>query len=177
MRHEVRKKRFDRTSSHRIAMFRNMVTSLIKQERITTTLPKAKALRSLAERMVTLAKVGTLHARRQAARIVREPAALTKLFAELGPRFKSRPGGYTRVLRLGFRRGDGAPMAFIEYLGFDTKKKDEKKAPAPAPKKAKKKAPKKEAKADKAAAKKDAKKEKAEKKEKAPKKEKKAKKD
>src|SRR4029079_14431334 len=103
MRHQVRKKRFDRTSSHRIAMFRNMVTSLIEEGRITTTLPKAKELRGLAERMVTLAEVGTLHARRHAARVVRKNSAIQKLFSEIGPSFKDRNGGYTRVLKLGFR--------------------------------------------------------------------------
>lgn len=118
MRHLVRKKRLDRHTSHRIAMFRNMVTSLIQEGRITTTVVKAKELRRIAEKMVTLAKKGTLHARRQAARYVRTPPALKKLFSELGPRFAGRPGGYTRVLKLGFRHGDGADMALIEYLGF-----------------------------------------------------------
>ncbi|MFO1462658.1 MAG: 50S ribosomal protein L17 [bacterium] len=126
MRHQVRKKRFSRTTSHRIAMFRNMVTSLIQEERITTTLPKAKELRRFAEKMVTLAKNGSLHARRQAAAFVRSNEAVHKLFAELGPRFKERQGGYTRILRLGNRLGDGAPMAIIEYLGFVAKPKKRK---------------------------------------------------
>jgi len=99
-------------------MFRNMVTSLIQLERLTTTLPKAKELRRLADRMVTLAKNGSLHARRQAASVVRSKAAVKKLFTELGPRFSGRKGGYTRVLRLPFRKGDGADMALIEYIGF-----------------------------------------------------------
>ncbi len=119
MRHQVRKKRLGRHSSHRIAMFRNMVTSLIEAGRLTTTLTKAKELRSLADKMVTLAKTGTLHARRQAAQVVRTNEAVKKLFAEIGPSFKDRKGGYTRVLKLGNRHGDGAPMAIIEYLGFE----------------------------------------------------------
>ena len=123
MRHQVHKKQFGRHSSHRIAMFRNMVTSLIEEERITTTLPKAKELRRLADQMVTLAKAGTLHARRRAASVVRNKIAVRKLFADLGPRFKSRNGGYTRVLKLGHRLGDGAPMAIIEYVGYVPKKK------------------------------------------------------
>ncbi len=143
MRHQVRKKRLDRTSSHRIAMFRNMVTSLIEVERITTTLTKAKMLRSIAEKMVTLAKNGTLHARRQAASVVRTPQAVQKLFSELGPRFKDRKGGYTRVLKLGFRHGDGAPMALIEYLGYQSgaaaplRTQEEKKKKVPGKKSAK----------------------------------------
>ena len=133
-------------------MFRNMVTSLIQEERITTTLPKAKELRRFAEKMVTLAKNGTLHARRQAAAFVRSNEAVRKLFAELANRFKERKGGYTRILKLGHRHGDGAPMAIIEYLGYQAK-----------PKKVK--------------AKEDRGEEAAEKKEKAPKKEKAAKKE
>src|SRR5262249_13651972 len=122
-RHQVRKKRFSRTTSHRIAMFRNMVTSLIQEERITTTLSKAKELRRFAEKMVTLAKNGSLHARRQAAAYVRTHEAVKKLFAELGPRFRERQGGYTRILKLGRRLGDGAPMAIVEYLGYQPKPK------------------------------------------------------
>ena len=124
MKHQVRKKQFGRHTSHRQAMFRNMVTSLIQEERITTTLPKAKELRRLADQMVTLAKKGTLHARRNAARVVRGREAVKKLFSELGPRFSSRNGGYTRVLKLGFRHGDGAAMALIEYLGYQPKVKE-----------------------------------------------------
>ena len=123
MRHLVQKKRLGRHTSHRQAMFRNMVTSLIEEERITTTLPKAKELRRLAERMVTLAKDGSLHARRRAASIVRNKAAVRKLFSDLGPRYAARNGGYTRVLKLGNRLGDGAPMALIEYLGYQPKSK------------------------------------------------------
>lgn len=173
MRHQVRKKRFGRTTSHRMAMFRNMVTSLIIEERITTTVVKAKELRRFAEKMVTLAKTGTLHARRQAAAFVRTNDAVKKLFAELGPRFQERKGGYTRILKLGNRLGDGAPMAIIEYLGYQAKPKKAKaeagQAAEGAPKAEKKaKAPKKEKaaepKAEKSAKKKEEKKPKAEKK-------------
>ncbi len=123
MRHHVRKKQFGRHTSHRVAMFRNMVTSLIEVERIITTLPKAKELRRIADRMVTLAKRGSLHARRQAAAVVRNNLAVRKLFAELATRFNSRNGGYTRVLRLPHRKGDGADMALIEYVGYQPKVK------------------------------------------------------
>lgn len=125
MKHQIQKRQFGRHTSHRQAMFRNMITSLIQEERITTTLPKAKELRRLADRMVTLAKKGTLHARRNAAQVVRNRQAVRKLFAELGPRYHSRNGGYTRVLKLGYRHGDGAPMALIEYLGYQPKSKQE----------------------------------------------------
>lgn len=143
MRHQVHKKQLGRHSSHRIAMFRNMVTSLIVEGRITTTVTKAKELRRIAEKMVTLAKKGTLHARRQALGYVRSTQAVAKLFSELGTRFAGRQGGYTRVLKLGFRRGDGAEMALIEYLGFEPKvvkkpegEKDKKEKKEKTPKKA-----------------------------------------
>lgn len=121
MRHLNKKVRLSRNTAHRIAMMRNMVTSLIECERIQTTLPKAKQLRSLADQMVTLGKQGTLHARRRALATVRKKSAVSKLFTELATRFKDRAGGYTRVLKLGFRHGDGAPMALVEYLGFTPK--------------------------------------------------------
>ena len=132
MRHQVRKSQFGRHTAHRIAMFRNMVTSLIEKERIHTTLPKAKELRRIADKMITLGKNGSLHARRQAAKVIRNKKALQKLFTDLGPRFLSRNGGYTRVLKLGYRHGDGAQMALIEYLGYKpeikSKTKKEKKS-------------------------------------------------
>ncbi len=174
MRHLVRKKRLGRHSSHRIAMFRNMVTSLIEEERITTTLIKAKELRRVAERMVTLAKNRTLHSRRQADSVVRTNDAVRKLFSELATRFRDRPGGYTRVLKLGYRRGDGAPMALIEYLGFqprvakpgakEEKPKSSKKEKAAKERTAEPKAEKKKAEEKPAKAKKEDKKEKKEKK-------------
>jgi large subunit ribosomal protein L17 len=100
-------------------MFRNMVTSLFKEERVETTVPKAKEARRLAERMITHAKRGDLHARRQAARFVRDQDVLKKLFDEIGPRFAERPGGYTRILKTGFRSGDNAPLSILELLPED----------------------------------------------------------
>jgi large subunit ribosomal protein L17 len=97
-------------------MFRNMVTSLLREERVATTIPKAKEVRRVAERMITFAKRGDLHARRQAARVVRDPAVLKRLFDEIGPRFSARQGGYTRILKTGFRAGDMAPMSILELL-------------------------------------------------------------
>lgn len=122
MRHQVRGRKLGRTMEHRRAMLRNMVTSLILEERIQTTLPRAKELRRVADRMVTLGKRGTLHARRQALSYVRTNEAVQKLFFELATRFNDRNGGYTRVLKLGaLRQGDAAPMAIIEYLGAPMK--------------------------------------------------------
>jgi large subunit ribosomal protein L17 len=104
-----------------MAMFRNMVTSLLDKERIRTTLPKAKELRPIAERMITLGKRESLHARRQALAFIQDPGVVTKLFGILAPRFSQRNGGYTRIIRLGFRQGDGAPMAIIELIGSEFK--------------------------------------------------------
>ena len=115
-----KKRKLNRTSSHRIAMLRNMVTSLIKHERIRTTTPKAKTLRPYAERLITYAKKGDLHRMRLAARVVREQGALRKLFEVLGPRYAARSGGYTRILKLQEpRAGDAAPMAVIEFVDRD----------------------------------------------------------
>ena len=116
MKHLQKTRRFDRTSAHRNAMFRNMVTSLIKHERIETTLPKAKELRVWAARMITLAKRGDLHARRQALEVIRDKQTASKLFDEIGPRYSDKQGGYTRITRIGERSGDGAPMALIELV-------------------------------------------------------------
>ena len=133
MRHLVDHRKLGRTTSHRRALLRNMATSLIITERIETTLPKAKELRCVADRMVTLGKRGTLHARRHAARYVHGDEALKKLFEQLAPRFKDRQGGYTRIYQYGTRRGDAADMAAIEYLGYQLpvpvkdKKEDKKK--------------------------------------------------
>jgi large subunit ribosomal protein L17 len=109
-------------------MFRNMVTSLLDKERIRTTLERAKAVRPIAERMITLGKRETLHARRQALAFVKDPAVVSKLFDTIAPRFSQRPGGYTRIIRLGFRDGDGAQMAIIELIGseFKPSKKEKK---------------------------------------------------
>ena len=116
MRHRKEKRPLGRTSSHRDALLRNLVTSLIDKGRITTTLEKAKELRRVADRMVTLGKQGTLAARRRAAPIVRSDAAVKKLFAEVALWSESRPGGYTRILQLGTRPGDGATKAIIEFV-------------------------------------------------------------
>ena len=116
MKHRVVGRRLDRTTEHRTAMFRNLATSLFREERITTTTPKAKELKRFAEKIVTLAKKGTPHARRVANRDVRDVEVLNKLFETLGPRFAARPGGYTRIVRVGRRAGDAAEMAMIELV-------------------------------------------------------------
>lgn len=118
MRHQIDHRKLGRSAGHRRALLRNMVTSLILHERVETTLPKAKELRRTADRMITLAKEGTLHARRQAAAFVMSDESLRKLFSTLAERFKDRAGGYTRIFRFPHRRGDSAEMATIEYLGF-----------------------------------------------------------
>ena len=119
MRHGYARRKLGRTSAHRTAMFANMSASLIKHEQIVTTLPKAKELRPFVEKLVTLAKRGDLHARRQAISQVRDIDQVGKLFATLGPRYKTRAGGYIRVLKAGFRHGDNAPMAVIEFVDRD----------------------------------------------------------
>ena len=119
MRHGMSGRKLNRTSSHRKAMLSNMAASLITHEQIKTTLPKAKELKRFAEKMITLGKNGTLHARRQAFAILRDEAAVAKLFDALAGRYKDRPGGYTRVLKAGFRYGDSAPMAVIELVERD----------------------------------------------------------
>lgn len=117
MRHRKKGRRLSRTSQHRRAMLRNMATSLFQHDGIETTVAKAKELRPFAERLITLARRGDLHARRQVERHIRDRGVSGKLFGELGPRFASRPGGYTRIVKLGHRVGDGAEMARIELLG------------------------------------------------------------
>jgi len=119
MRHGVRLKKLGRTSSHRLALLRSLSTSLFKHERIRTTVPKARELRSFAERLITLARRDDLHARRQVIRQISDKDVVKKLFATLGPRFATRPGGYTRTMKLGPRQGDGAQMAFIELVGSE----------------------------------------------------------
>lgn len=116
MRHQLSLLKLGRTSTHRWAMFRNMATSLVEAERVETTLKKAKELRSFADYLITLGKKNDLAARRNALSFLRSKKAVQKLFGEIAPRFKDRNGGYTRVLKLGFRLGDSAPMALIEYL-------------------------------------------------------------
>lgn len=123
MRHRKAGLKLNRTSSHRDAMFRNMVTSLLKHERIQTTDIKAKELRRWADHVITLAKRGDLHARRQAMAIVREKDVVHKLFAEAAERFGARPGGYTRVVKIGARSGDAAPMSMIELITVEAAEK------------------------------------------------------
>jgi len=119
MRHSKGYRRLNRTHEHRKALFANMAGSLIEHEQIKTTLPKAKELRPIVEKLITLAKRGDLHARRLAASQLKEGQYVTKLFDVLGPRYTERAGGYTRVLRAGFRYGDMAPMAIIEFVDRD----------------------------------------------------------
>lgn len=117
MRHRKSGRKFNRTSAHRKAMFRNMTASLVEHELIKTTLPKAKELRRVAEPLITLAKNDSVANRRLAFSRLRNDAAVAKLFDELGPRYSERPGGYLRILKCGFRAGDNAPMAFVELVG------------------------------------------------------------
>jgi large subunit ribosomal protein L17 len=119
MRHGFKGRRFNRTAEHRQAMFANMAAALIKHEQIVTTLPKAKDLRPVVEKLVTLAKKGGLHARRQAMSVVRDETQLKKLFDVLSARYASRSGGYLRIMKAGFRYGDSAPMAVIEFVDRD----------------------------------------------------------
>ncbi len=135
MKHAVKTRRFGKTSSHRAMMFRNLVTSLIKHGRVETTLPKAKELRSWGDKMITLGKRGDLHARRQALSVITEKEVVKKLFDEIAPMYQDREGGYTRVVKLGNRTGDAAPMAVIELVG---KREAEKKEAKPKKKKKKK---------------------------------------
>ncbi len=128
MRHRNAGRKLNRDSAHRLTMLRNMVTSLLEHERIVTTLPKAKELRRVAEKMITLGKRGDLHARRQAASYVRSKSLVTKLFNDLAPQYADRQGGYTRIIRTGVRPGDAASMALIELVNYE--------APAPAAPKA-----------------------------------------
>ena len=123
MRHGIAHRKLGRTSSHRTALFANMAASLIKHEQITTTLPKAKELRPFVEKLVTLAKRGDLHARRIAISRVRDVTQVGKLFDTIGPRYKSREGGYIRVLKAGFRYGDNAAVAVIEFVDRDVEAK------------------------------------------------------
>ena len=123
MRHRNSGRKLNRTASHRKALFANMAAALIKHEQIVTTLPKAKELRSVVDRLITLGKRGDLHARRQAISRIRDKAMVSKLFETLGPRYQERNGGYTRVLKAGFRYGDSAPMAVIELVDRDPEAK------------------------------------------------------
>ncbi len=119
MRHRKAGRKLNRTPSHRKAMFANMSAALIKHEQIVTTLPKAKALRPVVEKLVTLARGGTLHGRRLAAARIGDEAQVKKLFEVIGPRYKDRPGGYLRIVKAGYRYGDNAPVAVIEFVDRD----------------------------------------------------------
>jgi len=124
-------RKLGRTSSHKEAMLRNMVTSVIKHESIRTTDCKAKELKKLAEKMVTLGKRGDLHARRQALSVIRDKATVSKLFSELSERYRTRSGGYTRIVKIGYRFGDNAPVSILEFID-DGKKKEKAKSKAKA---------------------------------------------
>src|SRR5436305_4318297 len=137
MRHGMVNRKLGRTSSHRLARFRNQLASLIDKERIITTLPKAKELRPQIEKLITLGRNDSVHARRQAGRIIADDTLVAKLFGTLGPRFAERPGGYTRIIKLGPRRGDAAEMAILELVGFELQAET---PAAPAPEKKAKKA-------------------------------------
>ena len=129
MRHGMVNRKLGRTTSHRLAMFRNQLASLIDKERIITTLPKAKELKPQIERLITLGRNDSVHNRRNAARQINDDTLVAKLFDTLGPRFSDRPGGYTRIVKLGPRRGDAAEMAILEFVGYELAT-EEKKAPA-----------------------------------------------
>ncbi|QDH16455.1 50S ribosomal protein L17 [Swingsia samuiensis] len=131
MRHGVSGRKLNVTSSHRAAMFRNMAVALIKHEQITTTLPKAKELRPVVEKLITLGKRGDLHARRQAFAQLRDDAIVSKLFSTVAERYKSRAGGYSRVLKAGMRYGDNADMAVIELVDRDVAAKGQDSGPKP----------------------------------------------
>jgi large subunit ribosomal protein L17 len=126
MRHLRSGSKLGKQPAHRRAVLRNLVTNLIEKERIHTTILRAKATRPLAEKMITLGKRDSLHARRQAAAFLMTPDATKKLFSDLAPRFADRPGGYTRIIRTGWRIGDGAELAILEFIGSELKKKDRK---------------------------------------------------
>ena len=129
MRHGNSGRKLSRTASHRKAMFANMSAALIKHEQIVTTLPKAKDLRPIVEKLITLGKRGDLHARRQAISQIRDEGQVAKLFSVLGPRYKDRQGGYIRILKAGFRFGDNAPMAVIEFVDRDVNAKGQDSGP------------------------------------------------
>jgi large subunit ribosomal protein L17 len=135
MRHLVKGKRLRRNTAQRRALLRSLVTSFLEKERVRTTLAKAKATRPVAEKMITLAKKDTLHTRRLALRFIYKKPVVKKLFDDIGPRFSERPGGYTRIVKIGPRAGDGADMAILELLGSEFKKKEKKKKKKEKPKK------------------------------------------
>ena len=127
MRHRVKRGYLRRNTAHRRALLRNLATSFLERERVRTTLAKAKVVKPIAEKMVTLGKRGTLHARRQALAYLTKESVVKKLFDEIGPRFAERPGGYSRIVKLDRRAGDGSAMAMLELVGTEYKKKAKKK--------------------------------------------------
>jgi large subunit ribosomal protein L17 len=129
MRHRMSGRKLNRTSSHRKAMFANMAVALLKHEQIKTTLPKAKELGPIVDRLITMGKANTLHSRRRVHSMLRDDATTAKLFETLAPRYAERNGGYTRVLKAGFRYGDSAPMAIIELVERDTEAKGQDSGP------------------------------------------------
>lgn len=138
MRHQMAHRKLGRTSGHRAALFRNQLASMIAHERIITTLPKAKELRPIVEKMVTLGKTDDVHHRRQAARTISEKPLVQKLFDTISPRFAERPGGYTRIIKLGPRRGDGTEMAILEFVDYAGRVEDVPSTTKPATKSARK---------------------------------------
>ncbi len=128
MRHLVASKKLGRNSAQRKALLRNLVTSFMEKERIRTTLAKAKVTRPLAEKMITLSRTNSLHARRRALRFIYKKNVVKKMFEEIGPRFSERPGGYTRIVKVGPRAGDGTEMAVLEMIGSELQKKSKKKS-------------------------------------------------
>lgn len=130
MRHGKAGSKLGRTSSHRKAMLRNMVTSFLKHEKVKTTDVKAKELKKVAEKMITLGKRGDLHARRQALAFIRDPEMVGKLFSELSERYRGRTGGYTRIVKMGYRTGDNAPLSVVEFIESAKKKQKSKKKKA-----------------------------------------------
>ena len=130
MRHRVKGKKLSRDSAQRKALLRSLVTSFLEKERIRTTLAKAKATKPVAEKMITLGKKNSLHSRRLALRFIYKREVVKKLFEEIGPRFSERPGGYTRIVKIAPRAGDGAEMALLELVGTEFKKKEKKKTAA-----------------------------------------------
>jgi len=130
MRHRVKGKKLSRDSAQRKALLRSLVTSFLEKERIRTTLAKAKSTRPIAEKMITLGKNDSLHSRRLALRFIYKRDVVKKLFDEISPRFRERPGGYTRIIKIGPRAGDGAEMAILELVGSEFKKKEKKKTAA-----------------------------------------------
>ena len=128
MRHRVKGKKLGRNTAQRKALLRNLATSFLDKERVRTSLSKAKAVRPVAEKIITLAKKNSLHTRRLALRVIYKKDVVKKLFEDIGPRFTERPGGYTRIVKIGPRAGDGVEMAVIELVGSEFKKKEKKKA-------------------------------------------------